>query len=476
MAGKIGFTERENEIIGLLLQGKSNKQMALALGVSVRTVEFHLSNIYAQLGVSSRTEAVLELSEVRLREAATRELRESTVAADRNSGENAGTSVLRRRSPMKPIAYLLAGILLTTFVIWLLLPRPAASAPTATRAAVSTPSVAAATPSETSTPETATKEHILAQIRQLAAQYDQAVQAEKNNGHVTFGKDPRSGKDNFTFTGDSFVRIYNLFLNVNDQINQLSQLYVQVYQDETHPTPFPTASSAEESQAYLQSLYEGFSKECPALPDVVPNATFMMYEPSSGIYLPRLYDDAWARCEVLNQMIEEFRTAPSLAKVNKEADMALIRRILGKADLALSFQSVGENGNDGGRNDAIYTDGAGTQYYIDIETGRLASIQSGFPGHPSVTAVEAKSLDELRRLARQFALANSPRLTSLEPVLSYEEGSKGERPDAIYFFDWRYTSKDWSGTDWAMMPPFLQIGMLANGQIVTYFDSLDLFR
>ncbi len=476
MAGKAEFTEREKQIIALLLEGKSNKQMALALGVAVRTVEFHLSNIYAQLGVSSRTEAVLQLGEARFQEAATGELRESTVVAAGESGENGGTSILRRRSRMKTVAYLVAGILLTTLVIWLLLPRPAASAPAATRAVTSTPSVAAATPSGTSTPETATKEHILSQIRQLVARYDQAVQAEKNTGHVTYGTDPRTGKDNFTFTGDSFVRIYNLFLNVNDQINQLSQLYVQVYRDETHPTPFPTASSAEESQAYLYSLYEAFPKACPPLPDVVPNPTFLMYEPSSGIYLPRLYDDAWARCEVLNQMIEEFRTAPSLARTNKEADMALIRRILGQPGLALSFQSIGENGNDGDRNDAIYTDNTGTKYYIDAETGRLASIQSGYPGHPTVPAGQAKSLDQLRQLARQFALANSPRLTSLEPVLSYEEGSKGDGAEAIYFFDWRYTSKDWSGTDWAMMPPFLQIGMLANGQIVTYFDSLDLFQ
>ena len=47
------FSERENDVIKLLLQGKSNKQIALDLGISTRTVEFHLSNIYAKLGVSS---------------------------------------------------------------------------------------------------------------------------------------------------------------------------------------------------------------------------------------------------------------------------------------------------------------------------------------------------------------------------------------------------------------------------------------
>ncbi len=195
--------------------------MALALGVSVRTVEFHLSKIYAQLGVSSRTEAVLQLGEARFREAATGQLRESTVAADRNSGDNAGASVLRRRSPMKTIAYVLAGIFLTTLVVWILLPRATAPIPTATPAATSTASVATATPTETSTPETSTKEHILDQIRQLAAQYNQAVEAEKKTGRVQYGKDARTGADTFMFTGDSFVRLWNLGISTNDQINQL---------------------------------------------------------------------------------------------------------------------------------------------------------------------------------------------------------------------------------------------------------------
>jgi DNA-binding CsgD family transcriptional regulator len=57
------FTERENDVVHLLLQGFENKQMAKTLGISERTVEFHLSNIFAKLGVNSRTEAVIELTE-----------------------------------------------------------------------------------------------------------------------------------------------------------------------------------------------------------------------------------------------------------------------------------------------------------------------------------------------------------------------------------------------------------------------------
>lgn len=53
------LTDREREILGLLAQGLSNKTIAARLYLSVRTVEGHLTNIYARLGVHSRTEAML---------------------------------------------------------------------------------------------------------------------------------------------------------------------------------------------------------------------------------------------------------------------------------------------------------------------------------------------------------------------------------------------------------------------------------
>jgi len=55
------LSRREKEVVTLLLQGKSNKQIALSLGVSERTVEFHLKNIYAKLQVNSRVELILQL-------------------------------------------------------------------------------------------------------------------------------------------------------------------------------------------------------------------------------------------------------------------------------------------------------------------------------------------------------------------------------------------------------------------------------
>lgn len=52
------LTARETEVLQLLAQGLANKQIAAALQISEHTVKFHVSSIYAKLGVTNRTEAV----------------------------------------------------------------------------------------------------------------------------------------------------------------------------------------------------------------------------------------------------------------------------------------------------------------------------------------------------------------------------------------------------------------------------------
>jgi two-component system, NarL family, response regulator LiaR len=53
------LTEREVEVLRLAAGGAGNDAIALELGVSARTVQSHLSNVFAKLGVGSRTQAVI---------------------------------------------------------------------------------------------------------------------------------------------------------------------------------------------------------------------------------------------------------------------------------------------------------------------------------------------------------------------------------------------------------------------------------
>jgi two-component system, NarL family, response regulator YdfI len=52
------LTDREIEVLRMLAEGFSNKEIASRLGISDHTVKFHISSILAKLGASSRTEAV----------------------------------------------------------------------------------------------------------------------------------------------------------------------------------------------------------------------------------------------------------------------------------------------------------------------------------------------------------------------------------------------------------------------------------
>ena len=52
------LTNREREILALMVEGLSNKEIGERLTVSVSTIKFHISNVLSKLGVSSRTEAV----------------------------------------------------------------------------------------------------------------------------------------------------------------------------------------------------------------------------------------------------------------------------------------------------------------------------------------------------------------------------------------------------------------------------------
>ena len=52
------LTEREQEVLLLMVRGERSKEIARHLGITTRTVAAHLSSIYAKLGVDSRVSAV----------------------------------------------------------------------------------------------------------------------------------------------------------------------------------------------------------------------------------------------------------------------------------------------------------------------------------------------------------------------------------------------------------------------------------
>lgn len=53
----VKLTKREIEVLSLIIEGRSSKEVADLLFVSKRTVDFHLANIYDKLQVSNRVQA-----------------------------------------------------------------------------------------------------------------------------------------------------------------------------------------------------------------------------------------------------------------------------------------------------------------------------------------------------------------------------------------------------------------------------------
>lgn len=58
------LTDRELQVLGLVAAGRRNREIAENLNVTIKTVEFHLSNILGKLNAHSRTEAVMRAWQV----------------------------------------------------------------------------------------------------------------------------------------------------------------------------------------------------------------------------------------------------------------------------------------------------------------------------------------------------------------------------------------------------------------------------
>jgi DNA-binding NarL/FixJ family response regulator len=64
---EFGLTARQAEVLGLMAQGKSNRDIADTLGLSEGTVKIHLTAIFKSLGVSSRTQAMVVIAQQGIR-------------------------------------------------------------------------------------------------------------------------------------------------------------------------------------------------------------------------------------------------------------------------------------------------------------------------------------------------------------------------------------------------------------------------
>jgi DNA-binding NarL/FixJ family response regulator len=60
----IGLTDRQIEVLGLLMKGKSNKIIARTLNMAVPTVKNHITVVLKALNVTSRTEAVIKVGKM----------------------------------------------------------------------------------------------------------------------------------------------------------------------------------------------------------------------------------------------------------------------------------------------------------------------------------------------------------------------------------------------------------------------------
>ncbi len=60
------LSERETELLALIAQGRANQEIAEQLGLTLKTVRNHVSNIFSKLQVADRAQAVIRAREAGL--------------------------------------------------------------------------------------------------------------------------------------------------------------------------------------------------------------------------------------------------------------------------------------------------------------------------------------------------------------------------------------------------------------------------
>ena len=173
------FTDRQRAVIGHLLQARTNKQIALALRVSVRTVEYHLGRIYSKLGVASRAEAIVRLGETHRWE--------STVASAPAIPQDTPSPRSARRISMRTIAYIAAFSLTSLLLLFLLtdgFSRLTEPLPDAATTPLPTPQEQTRPlPTDTSAPEALPPEEFLSPPQSLTSSNGVTVEVT----HLVFG-------------------------------------------------------------------------------------------------------------------------------------------------------------------------------------------------------------------------------------------------------------------------------------------------
>jgi len=317
-----------------------------------------------------------------------------------------------------------------------------------------------------SSPTPTAREALTAQVIELAAEYDLSVKEELEKGDYQTATDPLNGEKLILFADESKVHLLLLYDDLNTDMQDLLQQYEALYIAEVRPTPFPTAGDEENKALFhqLETDYPAFFEQVLA-----QGPTVQVFDPGEGKYLTRVIGDAYARSEIMADAMGALLTASAAAGLDQDAHMALIRAALGSPDLPLTFAKISNLANAPFVSAAVYTDEQGVEYSVAIDTGRLAGIDTLHS--PDVAAIDVKSMEDVRQLADVFARANSPHLSASAGGLDFEQGSKGD----MYFYTWRLTGENWADTPWRIMPPFLQIGMSADGVLVNYINTLDLY-
>jgi DNA-binding CsgD family transcriptional regulator len=101
-----GLTAAERRVAALVAEGGTNKEVAAALLLGERTVETHLSHVYAKLGVRSRAELARRFPAGRARLRGTHDFKLSTTAYRRSGAElprSRRSSLIAQRAGLEPL-------------------------------------------------------------------------------------------------------------------------------------------------------------------------------------------------------------------------------------------------------------------------------------------------------------------------------------------------------------------------------------